>query len=379
MDGVIWVVRAGEKARFAQEFLQERHIAVGFRDVASDDVSGMSEADLRARVVDARQRNATGQLISFALRMSAGDLVVTPRLQLSRDYLVGRVGAYEHHPEDPASGPHRRRVTWLGTFDHDTVGEAVLNSLGAIQTVFRPTAVEAELRSVLTRLRPLPAGAEPPTPRDSATTSPTGVASSAAPTVTSAVWAPSLDGPVAPAKVTATRGLARADLDVSLDEVGRTRITCHHPALVMDQVPRHIDPGTEWDGSPGVYVLTGTDLAHAAVRTGIERTLTTTLIVKPWAYVGLSEDFRGRLSSHRATKPEWRRALLVRSGAHPFSSDDIRYLELAIHQALDATEEVTLAQATPRGNLSAQPRNTALLDACAATVVSVLRLTGTLI
>ncbi len=65
----------------------------------------------------------------------------------------------------------------------------------------------------------------------------------------------------------------------------------------MEQVPRHVDPGKEWAGVPGVYVLTGTDLQHAAVRTGVERTLTTTLIVKPWAYVGLSEDFLSRLSS----------------------------------------------------------------------------------
>ena len=42
---------------------------------------------------------------------------------------------------------------------------------------------------------------------------------------------------------------------------------------------------------PGIYVLTGTELEQAAARTGRERTLTTTLIVRPWAYIGLSEDF----------------------------------------------------------------------------------------
>lgn len=40
----------------------------------------------------------------------------------------------------------------------------------------------------------------------------------------------------------------------------------------------------------GICVLTGTDLEQASVRTGPERTLTTTLIIRPWAYVGLSED-----------------------------------------------------------------------------------------
>ena len=130
---------------------------------------------------------------------------------------------------------------------------------------------------------------------------------------------------------------------------------------------------------PGIYVLTGTELEHAAVRTGKERTLTTTLIVRPWAYIGLSEDFFSRLASHRQGKPEWRRALLVRSNAAPFSSDDIKYLERRIYDLLLATEEVQIDQSTPRGNLSARPRNPSALDACADTVVAVLRLTGTLI
>jgi hypothetical protein len=147
----------------------------------------------------------------------------------------------------------------------------------------------------------------------------------------------------------------------------------------MEQTPRHVDPDHDWAGVPGIYVLTGTDLQQSSQRTGHERTLTTTLIVRPWAYVGLSEDFFGRLSNHRQSKAEWRRALLVRSGAVPFTSDDIKYLEHRIHAVLRDTGEVLLDQATPRGNLSAKPRNTALLEACADTVVAVLRLTGTLI
>jgi hypothetical protein len=147
----------------------------------------------------------------------------------------------------------------------------------------------------------------------------------------------------------------------------------------MEQVPRHINPGEGWSGVPGIYVLTGTDLEQASVRTGPERTLTTTLIVRPWAYVGLSEDFLGRLGSHRQSKPEWRRSLLVRSGESPFSSDDIKYLEHKVHAILQETGEVLLTQTTPRGTLSAHPHDPEFLDVCADTVVSVLRLTGTLI
>jgi hypothetical protein len=183
-----------------------------------------------------------------------------------------------------------------------------------------------------------------------------------------------LPGGVAPSG----RPLTNAHLDIELDAEGRARITCGHPALVMEQTPRHIDPERDWAGVPGVYVITGTDLQQSSARTGNERTLTTTLIVRPWAYVGLSEDFHSRIGSHRQSKPEWRRALLVRSAAQPFGSDDIKYLEQKVHAALEETGEVLLPQATPRGNLSARPRNPSMLDACADTIVAVLRLTGTL-
>ena len=46
---------------------------------------------------------------------------------------------------------------------------------------------------------------------------------------------------------------------------------------------------------------------------------------------------------------------------------------------MEETGEVLLAQATPRGNLSAHLGTPAMLDACADTIVAVLRLTGTLI
>jgi hypothetical protein len=351
----LWVIRAGRGAPYADDFLSGGLVGVGFSELASDDLVAVGEEVLKARATNAKERVFAGQLSAFAFRVDVGDLVIVPRLPKTRDYLVGQVtGPYRHAVDAPASGHHQRSVKWLGTFDREVLSRPAINTLGAILTIFRPTAVEAELRALITELKPIPAPG-PTTP------------------------------PSAPRMTTKevvqkrTLKLPRARLDVDLDELGRAHIGCDHPALVMEQVPRHVDPGEGWSGVPGIYVLTGTDLEQASVRTGPERTLTTTLIVRPWAYVGLSEDFLGRLSSHRQSKPEWRRSLLVRSGANPFSSDDIKYLEHKVHAVLLETDEVILKQATPRGNLSAVPRNPDLLDACADTIVSVLRLTGTLI
>ncbi|SNS69855.1 hypothetical protein SAMN06893096_106260 [Geodermatophilus pulveris] len=361
MSDELWVVRAGERAKYVDEFIAESYIAISFVDFASEDLSRADEAAVRARASSGAEKAYANQLVAFAYRMQVSDIVIVPRLASHRDYLVARiVGPYEYVPDAGASGPHRRTVEWLGRFKYEDMSQAATNTMGAILTIFRPTAVEPELRSLLTALAPLnqePAEAPKPRPRRTAT--------------------PADSTPVAVAPP--ARPLPQALLDINLDSKGRARITSGHPALLMEQTPRHVDPQEDWRGVPGIYVLTGTDVQQSLTRTGNERTLTATLIVKPWAYVGLSEDFLGRITSHRQNKPEWRRALLVRRDGRPFNSDDIKYLERRVHAALEETGEVLLTQTTPRGNLSARPSDTAMLDACADTVVAVLRLTGTLI
>jgi hypothetical protein len=351
----LWVVRAGERARFIDDFQQGGFVAVGFEEFHAADLNRDTEHVLRAKATTPAERIFASQLSAFAYKIQVDDVIIVPQLPKKRAYLVGRVtGPYNHVTASSPSGPHRRPVRWEGEFTREGLSEGAVNTLGAIQTVFRPTVVEAELRALLTDLSPTSADTIQPGRTERG--------------------APSLQH-----TSKETPGLASVQLDIEVDGAGRAKIICSHPALTMEQTPRHADPVKDWGGAPGIYVLTGTTLEHAAVRTGNERTLTTTLIVRPWAYVGLSEDFLGRLSSHRQTKPEWRRALLVRSSAVPFNSDDLKYLERKVYNTLDATAEVQLAQAIPRGNISAHPRNTDLLNACADTVVAVLRLTGTLI
>ncbi len=378
MSAQLWVVRAGREAAFVDEWRHGGFVAVNFDEFEAGDLVAIGETALLAKVGNPAQRTYASQLISLAFRIEVKDLIVVPQLPKRRTYLVGEVvGGYEHQSPYPPSGPHRRRVRWLGEFDREALSREAVNTLGAIQTVFRPLKVEAELRNLLTDLQPW-TGTDSNTsarpvapPAPAAGPAPGPVASSGQPSVPQA-QAASAQPVTVPAEVP-------LQLDVRLGARGRITITCDHPALVMQQVPRHVDPDSGWRDVPGIYVLTGTELHQTTTRTGAERTLTMTSIVRPWAYVGLSEKFFDRMSSHRQTKEEWRRALLVRSGANPFSSDDIKYLEARVYTVLSETQEVTLAQAVPHGNTSAQPRNPAFLDQCADAVVAVLRMTGTLI
>ena len=260
------MIRAGRGAPYADDFLSGGFVGVGFSELASDDLVAVGEQVLKARATNAKERVFAGQLSAFAFRVEVGDLVIVPRLPKIRDYLVGQVtGPYRHAVDAPASGHHLRSVKWLGTFDREVLSRPAINTLGAILTIFRPTAVEAELRSLITDLKPV-----------------------------------GTDHPKRQGTPEPTLNLRRALLDVELDEMGRAHIACVHPALVMEQVPRHVNPGQGWSGVPGIYVLTGTDLEQASVRTGPERTLTTTLIVRPWAYVGSERGLLGQIGQPSA-------------------------------------------------------------------------------
>lgn len=279
MAGQLWVVRAGEQARFISEFEGGGYIAVGFSELATDDLVAAGAGALKARAVSNAEKNYAGQLINFAFNVEVDDLVISPRLPKHRDYLVGRVTSpYRHVHTGGDSGHHQRSVEWLGAFERDALSQEAINTLGAILTIFRPARAEAELRALITELQPPSLDLTDPAGRNSS-------AKLAAQPIGTATE------PTAPLGDT----LPPVQLDVRLDGHGRASVVCDHPALVMEQVPRHLEPLRDWGGVPGVYVLTGTILEQASARTGIERTLTTTSIVRPWAYVGLKTS---RTSDH---------------------------------------------------------------------------------
>ncbi len=154
MTSQLWVVRAGTKARYVEDFRCGSFVAVSFNDFFSDDLAHVSEEILRARASNNSERTSASQLSSFAYRIQIGDYVIVPLLPRQSSYLVGEVtGPYHHIAPSPPSGSHRRQVKWRGQFSRDSLSGNILSTMGAIQTIFRPTAAEAELRGLIADLR----------------------------------------------------------------------------------------------------------------------------------------------------------------------------------------------------------------------------------
>src|SRR4051812_38480465 len=104
MSDELWVVRAGEQAKYVNEFYANSYIAINFHEVASDDLSLTDETAIKGRVTSPAERTYAGQLVAFAYRMQVGDLVIVPRLTKGhRDYLVGQItGPYKYVAASPA-------------------------------------------------------------------------------------------------------------------------------------------------------------------------------------------------------------------------------------------------------------------------------------
>ena len=121
----LWVVRAGEQARYAEDFKSGEFIAAGFGEFFPGDLGGTSEIELRRRATSPAERTFAGQLSAFAYHVETGDFVIVPLLPKRRTYLVGQVsGPYQHITPAPASGPHRRAVKWLGEFPREGLSKA---------------------------------------------------------------------------------------------------------------------------------------------------------------------------------------------------------------------------------------------------------------
>lgn len=136
-----WMVRAGQGAYLAEEFLQKNIVSIGWKLIGDLTKLKTLEA-VRERYKQAypahsegKTRTCSSQIHRFRNEIQVGDQVVTYNAN-ERTYSIGTIESdYEYHPED-VDHPHWRRVKWLGKVDRDGLSTNIKNKLGSALTLF---------------------------------------------------------------------------------------------------------------------------------------------------------------------------------------------------------------------------------------------------
>jgi len=161
--GPIWIVRAGERAAFVEEFLEKGIVAIGWEKVGAV-AANTPDEELKQRFAESYPEEKEGwrfvgaaMVRRFAREVHLGDLIAT----WDRNRRVYPLGAVTGDLEwQDRELPRVRKVHWTHEVDRDQLSVRARNSLGAIATMFRlPAEVAAEMWS---KARPI--GSTAPTP-----------------------------------------------------------------------------------------------------------------------------------------------------------------------------------------------------------------------
>lgn len=149
-DAEIWMVRAGRGGAYADYFLSESVVALGWGNIGEID-SQTPNAEIRGMIdkayPDTKDKTRSvwsGQIARFFKQVKVGDPVVTYDNE-SRTYRLGKILSEAERNAD--GGMFCRKVEWTNEAPRDSLSVAAKNALGGQLTLFRLSAdVSAELR-----------------------------------------------------------------------------------------------------------------------------------------------------------------------------------------------------------------------------------------
>ena len=143
MANATWMVRAGRGGDQVDSFLEEGCVGLGW---GASELNGIPPIVTREAITSAMRagnpqwsngklNNAAGQLFRFLAEIKPGDTVITGDPG-TRTYYLGRlVGEAKWDGSKPM--PFRRTVKWTHRVARDELSVPALNTLGAIQSLFR--------------------------------------------------------------------------------------------------------------------------------------------------------------------------------------------------------------------------------------------------
>jgi restriction system protein len=156
----VWMVRAGKGGTYADEFIEQSFVGIGWTELGEIDAP-TSKMELKRRVEAEYPNERPGTLDSWASQIKRyvseidiGDEVTTydPDQRL---YFLGTIRSRESLDRSHDLG-RRRSVKWDRKVARDSLSVAARNSLGAISTLFRVPPEVASASSIFTNSR-LPA------------------------------------------------------------------------------------------------------------------------------------------------------------------------------------------------------------------------------
>jgi restriction system protein len=150
----MWMVRAGESAKWIEDFAEHKVVAIGWADLGLIAV-GESREEITERAAQqwpnqskSKIASGVGQVFRFLNEIKKGDGVVSYDPG-RRVYLVGVIeGEPEYKPELFENLPRVRAVAWKDEVPRDKLSVPTRNTLGSISTLFQlsPEAAEEILK-----------------------------------------------------------------------------------------------------------------------------------------------------------------------------------------------------------------------------------------
>lgn len=143
MSKPMWMVRSASGGRLADEFVEQKVVAIGWEDIGD-----LAQYQTKAEILLAIRQNwpdwsqgrcmsSASQLERFRTQLQKDDRVLTYDSS-RRIYHVGTlVGDYAYQPDVVPPFENIRRVEWQGEVDRDVLSVTARNSLGSTLTLFR--------------------------------------------------------------------------------------------------------------------------------------------------------------------------------------------------------------------------------------------------
>ena len=172
----VWVVRAGSGGAYAEQFLNNSVVAVGWAAVG-EIRPGDSDENIMARFEiqfpndsDRKRRTSANQVKRFAREVEVGDWAITYD-NGGRVYHIGRVTSDARIGDIPGEGEfYLRSVAWQYQVSRDELSVASRDSLGSQLTLFQPS--QQTRSEILQKTSGAPATFDDPTSEEPRETKP---------------------------------------------------------------------------------------------------------------------------------------------------------------------------------------------------------------